>query len=97
LRPILEDPSASVQKAALTQVSRRKGRGANADGFKGYSIRTDRYRYTEWDGGKEGVELYDHENDAMEFNNLAEKDEASETVKEMKSLLQESMKRAGSS
>ncbi|MCA9426764.1 MAG: sulfatase, partial [Candidatus Omnitrophica bacterium] len=54
LRPILEDPSAIVQKAALTQVSRGKGRGANAEGFKGYSIRTDRYRYTEWDGGKEG-------------------------------------------
>lgn len=37
----------------------------------GCSIRTDRYRYTEWGEGKYGVELYDHHADPREFNNLA--------------------------
>jgi len=96
LRSVLQNPSASVKEAALTQVSRRKGRRNDAKEFKGYSIRTDRYRYTEWDGGVEGVELYDHEEDPMEFENLAEKEEAAETVAKMKELLRAAVERAGS-
>ena len=38
----------------MTQV--RRGAGENA--FMGYSVRTDRWRYTEWDEGKRGVELW---------------------------------------
>jgi hypothetical protein len=40
----------------------------------GYSMRTDRYRYTEWAKPGEdpvGVELYDHEEDPGENVNLA--------------------------
>lgn len=37
----------------------------------GRSVRVERYRYTEWDGGKAGKELYDYENDPNEFTNLA--------------------------
>ena len=37
----------------------------------GRSVRTDRYRYTEWDEGREGVELYDYETDPEEHVNLA--------------------------
>jgi hypothetical protein len=37
----------------------------------GYSIRTDRWRYTEWDGGARGVELYDEVADPAELRNLA--------------------------
>ena len=37
----------------------------------GCSIRTDRWRYTEWAEGASGIELYDHWADSMEFNNLA--------------------------
>jgi uncharacterized sulfatase len=37
----------------------------------GRSIRTDRWRYTEWDEGRAGTELYDHHVDPNEFQNLA--------------------------
>ena len=41
----------------------------------GYSIRTDRWRYTEWRDWKTGMirvrELYDHANDPLETINIA--------------------------
>jgi arylsulfatase A-like enzyme len=51
----------------------KKGSGKVADqpSVDGYSLRTDRYRYTEWAGAKQGVELYDHETDPHEYTNLA--------------------------
>ena len=44
----------------------------------GYTLRTERYRYTEWNEGEYGVELYDYENDPMEFTNLAGKAEVTD-------------------
>lgn len=63
LRPVLEDPEARVKSAALTQVRRA--------GFSGYSVRTERWRYVEWDDGQRGQELYDLEADPAESHNLA--------------------------
>ena len=40
--------------------------------FFGYSLRTPRWRYTEWDEGREGRELYDHDADPRELTNLAD-------------------------
>ncbi len=63
LRPLLENPQAAWSRPAYTQVQRA--------GFPGHSVRTPRWRYTEWDGGARGVELYDHDADPHELKNLA--------------------------
>jgi iduronate 2-sulfatase len=93
VRPLLDDPDRPWKGAALTQV-RRGGKG---DGFKGYALRTERYRYIEWDGGRKGTQLYDHETDPRELRNLAEDPGHAETVARLKSLLQEAISGATSS
>jgi uncharacterized sulfatase len=66
LRPLLLDPaSAAWTKPAITQVWHKR------DAW-GYSIRTQRWRYTEWLEGRAGRELYDHQNDGGEVVNLAQ-------------------------
>jgi iduronate 2-sulfatase len=64
---MLKDPMASGRGWALTQVTR----GTGDKQYSGYSLRTPRWRYNEWDGGTKGRELYDHENDPHELTNLA--------------------------
>ena len=65
LRPVLEDPSASVKDAAITI----KKVGAARKMLLGISLRTERYRYTAWPDGTE--ELYDHATDPDEQHDLA--------------------------
>jgi uncharacterized sulfatase len=90
LRALLDDPAGPGKPAALTQV-RRGGGMMDAEGFKGYSIRTERYRYTEWDGGRRGVQLYDHESDPNELHNLATDADHAGTVSRLKRLLEETI------
>jgi uncharacterized sulfatase len=84
MRPLLDDPEQSWKPAAYTQVSRPKGAGR--------SVRTERYRYTEWDDGKLGVELYDHDHDPHEYHNLAADPRQAGTVERLKALLREGRK-----
>jgi len=70
LVPMLKDPSATGRGWAITQVSRRV-RKKQGSRFFGYSLRTPRWRYTEWAEGKQGRELYDHDADPRELRNLA--------------------------
>jgi len=81
LRPLLHDSNLPGKRAAFTQVQR----GATA----GHSVRTDRWRYTEWDGGKQGAELYDHNSDPGEYYNLAGAPEHAGTVEKLRRLLRE--------
>jgi iduronate 2-sulfatase len=62
LRPLLDDPTISWDRPAITQTRRTKD-------LMGYSLRTERYRYTEWAGAN--PELYDYETDPGELKNLA--------------------------
>jgi uncharacterized sulfatase len=53
----------------------------------GRSVRTERWRYTEWDEGKAGVELYDYTTDPNEFTNLATDAKYASVVKKLSGLL----------
>ena len=66
LIPLLKNPDATWDHPAITQVRR----GPAASAFMGYSIRTEKWRYTEWDTGKRGAELYDEVADPQEAKNL---------------------------
>lgn len=83
LLPLLRDPKAEWDRPAFTQVQF----GKNAKAFPGRSVRTDRWRYVEWDGGRKGVELYDHENDPDEMTNVASDPAHEETVGKLRTLL----------
>lgn len=89
LMPLLEDPNQPWKKAAFSQFQRNiNGPGVtNSGNGMGYSIRTDRYRYTEWwrttssndtldfdeiiGTSPEHIELYDYLSDPGETINLA--------------------------
>lgn len=79
MEPILKDPTATIKAAAYTQVQRRN--------VEGRSVRTDRFRYTEWMGANGGAELYDEQNDPEEITNLAKDPKFADTVADMKKLL----------
>ncbi|MGH8699837.1 MAG: sulfatase, partial [Burkholderiales bacterium] len=76
---LLDQPQRAWKRAAYTQVQRGK--------VAGYSMRTERWRYTEWDEGRQGTELYDHQRDPGEYRNLAQEAKFAAIVKQMKRLL----------
>ena len=79
----LRDPSQATRTSALSQYD------------SGYSICTDRYRFTAWgEGGSEGRELYDHQTDPGEMTNLAEDPQHAETVERLSRLLAERVRLA---
>ncbi len=75
LVPILNDPTQTVKPAAYTQHPRPAYYKGNPE-FMGVSVRTPRYRYTEWRNFKTGQvaasELYDHESDPEENTNIVD-------------------------
>ena len=101
LVPLLKDPAAAGRGWALTQVMRGGGAqrasvttnvGSDGTRFFGYSLRTPRWRYTEWDEGRKGRELYDHDTDPRELTNLASKPESAKTVEELSQQLKAAVK-----
>jgi uncharacterized sulfatase len=82
LRPALNDPAAVLHKAAFTQARR----GPNAENW-GRTVRTTRWRCTEWDEGRNGIELYDHDTDPHEYTNLANDPRHAGVLTELRALL----------
>jgi choline-sulfatase len=86
--PLLEDPERSWKQAAFSQFL-RTGIWVAPDGipYMGYSMRTDRYRYTRWMNWETrqyvAAELYDHHGDPDETVNLAGRPEYSGVVAEL--------------
>ncbi len=70
LVPLLSDPDRQWKSVAVTQVV-RPADSRLASQVMGRSVRDQRYRYTQWDGGDAGEELYDYQSDPGEFRNLA--------------------------
>ncbi|XP_050395464.1 iduronate 2-sulfatase [Patella vulgata] len=92
--PLMTDPDAQWKSAVFSQYER-------PGNVMGYSVKTDRYRYTEWvrlsertnynsdmaDGHVVGRELYDHENDYQENVNLADHHDKVSIVASLKQTL----------
>jgi iduronate 2-sulfatase len=84
LVPILKDPAQAGRGWALTQVTRRSRKSR----IFGFTLRTPRWRYTEWDQGRQGRELYDHERDPLEQTNLAADPGQADRIKDLSAKLQ---------
>lgn len=75
--PSLKDHTKQTRESALSQL------------HNSFSIRTDRYRYTEWgENGADGQELYDHESDPQEMNNLVGQPKYKDTQAKLSEMLQ---------
>jgi uncharacterized sulfatase len=89
LAPLLKDPQAKHDRPAFSQVTRKIGDGPDAKEIMGYSVRNERWRYTEWDDGKLGSEHYDHDKDPHEFTNLAKDGEHAKVIDELKQAIRQ--------
>lgn len=85
LAPLLNNPDLPWSKPAITEVVRREDRTIK-EGINGRSVRTERFRYTEWDKGANGVELYDHRNDPNEWFNLSADPQYADTMDRLRAL-----------
>ncbi len=84
LVPLLQNPAAPGKTAAFSQFE-RPGK------VTGYSIRTERWRYTQWlkpDGERVAEELYDHEADPAETRNAAADPAHAEVIQDLRRQLQ---------
>lgn len=77
MRPLLSDANAEWKDFAITQIHHSPDK-------QGYSLRNKKWRYTEWNRGKAGRELYNHENDPEEITNLAENPEYADLIESMR-------------
>lgn len=64
LKPVLDNPAARPRTHAVSQVRRGPGK-------EGYAVRTERWRYIEWDSGPQDTQLFDLEADPGEAINRA--------------------------
>ena len=81
--PLLDDPTRPWKPAAFSQYPRGQ--------VMGYTMRTDRYRYTEWQDRQTGEsrarELYDHQGDAQENANVIDNPSYAEDVRTLEGMM----------
>ena len=80
LQPLLQDPSGKGREVVFSTMLAPKG-------IIGHSVRTDRFRYIEWDEGRAGQQLYDYQSDPDELDNLAARPKQAERIARMKARL----------
>ncbi|MCX5659742.1 MAG: sulfatase [Planctomycetota bacterium] len=89
--PLLETPDRAWKQAAFSQYPR-------GGGVMGYSMRTDRYRYTQWQEQKShkvvARELYDHQLDPEENRNVADDPANAKLVAQLGAQLNEGWRKA---
>jgi arylsulfatase A-like enzyme len=93
LSTMLADSKASGRGYALSQVARGGGNRKNRPAM-GYSLRTARYRYTQWAEGQAGHQLYDYDQDPEEKRNLADSPEHASLVASLQRQLEEAIKQS---
>jgi arylsulfatase A-like enzyme len=79
LTPLLADPQAKWDHPAFTVA----GTGSQA----GAAVRTERWRYVEFDGGRAGAMLFDHQTDPHEMKNLADDPKFAQVKAELSALV----------
>jgi len=89
LASALDNPAGGGKQAVYSSVGRNpdRARMISAITYLGQSVRTERWRYTEWDEGRKGVELYDERADRRELHNLAGESGYDDVKKELHNLL----------
>jgi arylsulfatase A-like enzyme len=99
--PLGPAPRAGAISVVQRRVSGTRAAGMNGQAMKleidageprrilGRAVHTLKWRYTEWDGGTLGVELYDVLNDPRELNNVAEVSEYAQVKQQLRVLLRE--------
>lgn len=79
LKPLLANPHAEWSHPAFSVFG-------NAKGVGGVAVRTQKYRYVEYDGGKSGAMLFDEQADPHELRNLVDDPKLSDVKTELSKL-----------
>jgi arylsulfatase A-like enzyme len=86
-KPLLDDPARSWKQAAFSQYP-RPGSKSGSGQLMGYAMRTERYRFVVWVGRNDhskvdAIELYDHQTDLQENQNIAKRPENAALVQKL--------------
>jgi arylsulfatase A-like enzyme len=86
-RPLVDDPQRPWKQAAFSQYPRPGGKSGSGP-LMGYAMRTDRYRFVVWVSREnhskiDAIELYDHQVDPQENQNLAKRPEHKALVEKL--------------
>jgi iduronate 2-sulfatase len=85
LVPLLKNPDMPWDRPAFSVIG-------NAGKASGYAVRTERFRYAEYEGQESGAMLFDHNNDPHEQRNLAESPEFAQDRAKLSELIKSTLR-----